>query len=107
AVFTNAQIAPSLGRNLAAGSNGTVTVNVVPPGALLLDRLNQLDFRVARIFALSGQQKIKGVLDLYNLFNANPVLAVNTTYGTTGATWLVPTQILLGRLVKLGVQIDF
>jgi hypothetical protein len=107
AIFTNAQIAPSLGRNLAAGPNGTVTVNVVQPGEMLLDRLNQLDFRVARVFAPGGRAKIKALFDLYNLLNANPVLVVNTTYGTTGATWLVPTQILLGRLLKFGVQLDF
>jgi uncharacterized protein (DUF736 family) len=32
-VATNAEIVPSLGRNLAAGPNGTVVVNVVEPGS--------------------------------------------------------------------------
>jgi hypothetical protein len=44
-VVSNAAVVPSLGRNLSAGPNSTVTVNVVPPGSLYGDRLRQLDFR--------------------------------------------------------------
>jgi len=48
AVVPNAQIAPSLGRNLAAGANATATVQLVAPGTQFGDRLNQVDFRVQR-----------------------------------------------------------
>jgi hypothetical protein len=41
---------------------------------------------------------------MYNLFNANPVLALNNTFGPQ---WQRPTQILQGRLLKFGVQVDF
>jgi hypothetical protein len=105
-VARNAQIAPSLGRNLSSGPNGTVTVNVVEPGALLTDRVNQLDLRLARTFRVGGS-RIKGMLDVYNAANANPVLVVNNTYGTTGAAWLQPLQILASRMVKFSVQLDF
>src|SRR5712691_9529371 len=47
-VATNAQIAPSLGRNLSAGANGTATTQLVAPGTLFDDRLNQVDFRVTK-----------------------------------------------------------
>jgi outer membrane receptor protein involved in Fe transport len=43
-------------------------------------------------------------VDVYNLFNANPVLVMNTTYGPQ---WLQPTVVLPGRLFKFGVQLDF
>ncbi|OLB61385.1 MAG: hypothetical protein AUI11_09900 [Acidobacteria bacterium 13_2_20CM_2_66_4] len=36
--------------------------------------------------------------------NSSAILSLNTTYGTS---WLSPTQILQGRLVKVGAQIDF
>jgi hypothetical protein len=39
--------------------------------------------------------------------NRNTVLDVNSAFGTTGSSWLVPTQIALARMVKLGAQIDF
>jgi hypothetical protein len=37
------------------------------------------------------------------------VLALNTTYTPPGPTslWLAPTQILQGRLMKIGAQFDF
>ena len=48
--FTNAQIAPSLGRNLAAGSTAQVRIDMIAPQSQYEDRLQQLDVRVARIF---------------------------------------------------------
>jgi hypothetical protein len=41
--------------------------------------------------------------DLYNVFNSNRIIRINTWYGTN---WLRPTQILEGRLFKIGAQ-DF
>jgi hypothetical protein len=44
------------------------------------------------------------MIDLYHLFNANPVLTMNHRYGPA---WQQPFIILSGRFVKLGVQADF
>jgi hypothetical protein len=44
------------------------------------------------------------MFDIYNVFNAATILGVNTTYG---ATWLTPTSVLGGRLLKFGTQINF
>ena len=62
-----------------------------------------LDFRVTRTFKF-GRARVQGQLDVYNVFNANTVLTENVAYG---AAWLRPTQILSGRFVKFGGQIDF
>jgi hypothetical protein len=104
-VATTAEVAPSLGRPLA-GSVRTVTLPLLAPMTQFTDRLNQIDFRVARTFRIGGT-RLQPQLDLYNAFNRSPVLAVNNTYGTNGVTWLQPTSILSGRLLKLGAQIDF
>ena len=50
---TNADIRPSLGRNLSSGPNGTVTFNIVPPGEMYLDRITQVDYRASKIFDLA------------------------------------------------------
>jgi hypothetical protein len=42
-------------------------------------------------------------VDLYDAFNANPVLTQNSNY----AAWLRPTNILQARFVKPGVQLHF
>jgi hypothetical protein len=99
----NSAIAPSLGRNLAAGQNATVLLDLMPKGVLYGDRLNQVDFRVTKILQI-GSAKVQGMFDLYNLFNASPALSVQTRFGPA---WQQPTQILIGRLAKFGVQVDF
>jgi hypothetical protein len=102
-VATNAIIAPSLGRNLSAGANGTATVQLIAPGTQYGDRLNQVDFRLSKILVVGGT-RIQGNLDVYNSFNANPVLLQNNQFGSA---WQKPLNILAGRLLKFGVQIYF
>jgi hypothetical protein len=102
--YTNAEVLPSLGRNLAAGPNGTVAVPLIAPGTVYGDRLNQVDFRLSKIFRMPGGRRIQANMDLFNLFNVSAVLAQNNNYG---AQWLRPTTIIQGRLLKFGGQIDF
>jgi hypothetical protein len=108
-VATNAEIRPSLGRDLgscrgAATCNGTVTVDLFQPNTLYDDRIQQLDLRVSRNFRLRGTARVRGNFDVYNLFNANTVLNLNTGYG---AQWLQPIQVMGGRLLKFGAQLSF
>jgi hypothetical protein len=101
--FTNAQIAPSLRRNLA-GNTQNVTFDLLPPGSAYLDeRINQLDLRASKILRLNGY-RVQANFDVYNVFNANTIVGVN---GTVGPNWLVPTAILDARLIKFGFQVDF
>jgi hypothetical protein len=106
--LTNAQIAPSLGRNLgqcgtAATCTATVTVPLVPGGTMYEDRLQQVDLRFSRTFRVEAF-RIRGSVDLANLFNASNVLNLQRQYGPT---YLNVLQIMGGRLVKLGLQVDF
>jgi hypothetical protein len=71
-----------------------------------LDKVNQVDFRLAKTFVL-GRTRLQGNFDIYNVFNANPVLIHSTAYGTTGANWLRPEAMLPGRLVRFGAQLTF
>jgi hypothetical protein len=102
-VATNAEILPSLGRNLAAGVRGTATIDLIEPQTAFEDRITQLDIRLAKIFRL-GRTRLQGMFDIYNVLNASPVLAINSRYGTD---WLRPTQILDARMVKFGAQLEF
>jgi len=100
---TNAEIAPSLGRNLSAGPNSTVLLDLMPKGMLYGERINQLDFRLSKLFRV-GDARIQGMFDLYNALNASPFLSMQNRYGPA---WQMPTQVLIGRLAKFGVQVDF
>jgi len=110
-VATNAEILPSLGRNLgscrgAATCSANVTVELIPPNSLFEPRLQQVDLRFSRIFQF-GPRKLRGDVDIYNLLNASNVLNMNTTYSPPGGVWRDVTQILGGRLVRLGMQLQF
>ena len=48
------------------------------------------------------------MFDIYNVFNANTILGVNTTYAPLPATtFLRPTSILGARMFKIGGQLDW
>jgi len=105
-VIPNALVKPSLGRDLVGGA-ANVTVNMVPPGALDGDRLNQLDMRFAKLLK-AGRLRASLNLDLYNVFNVSTVLAENSTYSNATATgWRVPTTLITARFAKISVQLDF
>jgi hypothetical protein len=103
ATFTNSQVAPSLGRNLSAGPNGTVSIPLIAPSTVYEERIQQVDFRFSRSFRIAGK-RIEPQFDIYNALNASPILAVNNTYGPL---WRTPTQILAGRLLKFGAMMTF
>jgi hypothetical protein len=111
-VYSNAQIASSLGRNLAscgasATCNGTATIGFVPSYQLFEDRYTQFDLRFAKTVKIA-RTRVQGIVDLFNAFNARPVLSVNTRYsGTTGGSFLSPTTTLVGRLIKFSAQVNF
>ena len=99
--YSSAEVIGSLGRPL---TSGTATVPLMAPGTEYAGRLNQVDFRLSKVFRFTSKARILGNVDLYNMFNASPTLALNTTYGSA---WLRPLQILQGRLLKFSGQIDF
>ena len=112
-VATNAEIRPSLGRNLAAcpsqtaaTCNQTVTVDLIPPNTLYGDRIQQLDLRLSRTFEF-GRARLQGNMDIYNVLNASTVLNEQTRYSLQNNQWGNAIQIMGGRLVKFGAQLTF
>ena len=68
-VATNALVQPSLGRPLSGGAPN-VTVNLVTPGTMYGERLNQLDLRFAQADPLRADEAAVN-FDLYNALNGN------------------------------------
>lgn len=107
--FTDAEIAPSLGRNLAAcptatgACTATVTVQLLEPHTRREDRLTQLDLRFNKRVRVGGV-RLQAAFDIFNVLNGSTILLVNTNFGPQ---WLRPTEVLPGRLFKFGVQLDF
>ena len=109
-VATNAEVATSLGRNLAAcpavtgACNQTATLSgLVRPSSVREKRNSQLDVRLSKAMTVRRVRLVPR-LDVYNVFNAATVLAINNRLGTS---YLTPTDVLGGRIVKFGGQVDF
>jgi len=99
-----------LNRAFVGTAGQTITVNLIEPGTLYGERINEVDLRFAKILRLAGMRSNVGI-DLFNAFNQNAVLSYNQTFVpgvTTGtAAWLRPTSILQARYVRISAQIDF
>jgi len=100
-VYTNAEIQPSLGRPLSGGAANT-TINMLVPGDIYGDRVNQFDLRLSKVFRFGGR-RAQANLDIYNVMNANPVMQENASY----AVWRTPQRIMDARLFKISGQFDF
>jgi len=100
----NAVVAPSLGRNLS-GNAPNATVNLIAPGTIYGDRINELDLRVGKVLKY-GRTRLLIALDMYNALNSSAVLSYNSTF-VPGGTWLQPLAILTPRFLKVTAEIDF
>jgi hypothetical protein len=91
----------TLGRPFSGGASRFY--NLIPAGEVFVERLNQLDLRVAKIFRFNGTKTAIN-FDFYNVTNSNSVITENNTFG---AAWRTPQSILLPRLFKISAQFDF
>src|SRR5262249_12612526 len=91
-------------------NNVSPTINLIQPGTLYGDRVNELDFKIAKIFRFGGTRLNAG-LEIYNALNANAVLTYAQTFTLTNVSgpgsWLQPTQVMTPRFFKLTAQFDF
>jgi Carboxypeptidase regulatory-like domain len=101
-VVSSAQVAQTLGRPLA-GNAASVTVNLIAPQTMFGDRINQVDFRIAKVLRF-GRNRAQVGVDIFNAMNSNVPLGYLQTYGST---WLRPTSVLDARFARVSGQIDF
>jgi hypothetical protein len=112
---TNAEIAASLGRNLAscgtrAICTATANVPLIEPNTEFEGRRTQIDLRLSKMFSLGQRLRLRANVDMYNALNASSILGIQTTYGSQ---WLRPvgdnntSAILPGRLVQFSGQLTF
>jgi hypothetical protein len=101
---SNAVLQPVLGRPIAGGLPN-LTINLVAPGEVWGDRVNEIDLRIAKVLRF-GRTRTSIGIDVFNVMNSAAVLTYNQTF-VPGGTWLQPLSVLTPRFVKIGAQIDF
>ena len=99
-----ATAALTLGRPLS-GNAPNVTVNLIEPGTLYGNRINQLDLRLAKLLRFNGTKTMVGV-DLYNALNTDAILTYNNTF-VPGGTWLQPLTVVTARMVRFSAEFTF
>jgi hypothetical protein len=92
----------TLGRPITEGSLSNVPV--VAPYKYFTDRVNQVDLRVTKAIPIREHVRLEVMVDLYNAFNASPVLTRNNAIG---AGFYTPTSILQSGFVKVGGRFSF
>jgi hypothetical protein len=100
---SNAYLAANstLGRALAGGA-ANITIDLVEPYTVYLDRRNELDMRFGKLLR-AGRTRTVVSVDVYNMLNIDAVVNANQNFGA----WLRPTQILNARVIKFSVQFDY
>jgi hypothetical protein len=85
------------------GQTQSVTVNLASPGTRFVDRWTQLDLSFQKTFK-ARHVEYQGMLQIFNVTNANSILNQNTSFGPRLGQ---PLEILTGRVPRLGVQVTF
>jgi hypothetical protein len=93
----------SVGANTVALTQGTTSVAIEPRATTRLPNLNQLDMSFRKAFR-SGGKVYQPRLDIYNLANSSTIIARSATLGPSyGAV----NGIQRGRMIKVGMHVDF
>ena len=97
-----------LNRPLVGTAGQTIVVNLIEPGTLYGDRVNQFDLRFAKILRFGRTRTNIGV-DVYNVINAGSVLTYNQSFvpNEVVSTWLRPNSVMEPRFVKVSASFDF
>jgi hypothetical protein len=78
-------------------------VPLVAPQTLFEGRLTRLDLRLTKLIRIQ-RIRLQANVDAYNVLNGS---AVKQTTNTYGSRWLLPTDILEGRIVQFSGQLNF
>jgi hypothetical protein len=105
----SAIVATSLGRPLAGGAPN-IAVNLIEPGTVYGNRINQLDLRLAKNVRFGGKRTMLSV-DLYNALNTGAILTYNTTYAPPTATapsvYQQPLTVATPLMVRFTAEFSF
>jgi carboxypeptidase family protein len=106
--IASADVAKTLGRPLS-GNVPNITVNLLSPGQMFSDRVNELDLRLGKTLRF-GRTRLNAAVDLLNALNLSTIIVPNQAFIPNGA-WLTPTgtqtPVMTARTAKFTVQYDF
>ena len=82
----------------------TIALNIEPIGTIGLPASNLWNMRFAKRVRLGGGQSVEGRFDFFNIFNTSFVTGQSTR---VGSSYLIPSSIILPRILQMGVTYEF
>ncbi|MBI4478354.1 MAG: TonB-dependent receptor [Acidobacteria bacterium] len=99
------QSGATFGRTFTATLNyGSVTMRPEARNARRNDNVTLVDARVEKVVRLRRTAQVSGFIDLFNMFNANPIQNITST---SGSNFLRPSNIVPPRLLRIGTKVDW
>jgi len=86
-------------------TTSTLLVPLAPTGTEMTPRITELDFAIGKSFTF-GRLRMNPKLDIFNIINSDDYYAVSSTL-YTAATYLQPSRVLQGRVLRLGVDVKW
>jgi hypothetical protein len=87
-----------------ANGAGRAQVLLDPLGDVRLDDLHMIDFRLDKVFRF-GPRSLTPTFEIFNLTNANTVLAINRNQAASNANTI--SGIVAPRVIRFGLQVRF
>src|SRR5262249_21434064 len=88
----------------------TLNVPLLAPGTEYAERVNQLDLSLAKWFQI-GRARVQGQIDIFNALNRSDVLSVRSlnfpTASTPSPSYMQPSSVLQGRILRLAMQLKW
>jgi hypothetical protein len=82
----------------------TIALNIEPIGTIGLPASNLWNMRFAKRVRLARGHSVEGRFDFFNIFNTNFVTGQSTR---VGPSYLIPSNIILPRILQMGVTYEF
>jgi hypothetical protein len=97
----------AVGAFVIPGMNqASLNIPLIAPGTEMTPRLTQVDFSVSKRINLE-RFRFEPRVDLFNALNSSAYYAVRTMVYSTTSAYKQPSSILLGRVLRLGVNVQF
>jgi hypothetical protein len=78
-----------------------MTYQLEPTRSTSVERIVQLDFKVARTFRV-GRFSVLPTFEVFNINNSDAIISYVTT-NTLSSSYLAPNSIMQGRMMGLGI----
>jgi hypothetical protein len=85
-------------------TRGTQVVALSERGDERFDAVTMVDLRISRAFRFGGGRSFTPQVDIFNIGNADTVVAHNVGVGTS---YLFPSEILSPRIIRVGFSFNF